>query len=410
MDRFDYFATGPRMGLRVAVALETASLLNSLHIDAWVRPGRAANLVESIFGPRTRNRIIEGIAPGKIHAHPELFVLNRLARWATFAGRETGRINRLVARDFRIIARQCRSPAVFGMQGCCLELFEDRECTVMEQFAAPSLTERLVVQQEQKTFDKWTHARVSEPTAWDYRNVQEWQRADVIWGPSPYVMDLCERAGADRAKLRVLRYPIPAHLGPTVRSFDGSRPLRVIFAGTLMLRKGVQYIYEALRGWNTCRIDMHFFGHNQLTDIGCRRLSQVGTLHGPVSRAELLGEFLRSDVLLFPSVSEGSALVMAEAVATGLPVIATSESGPPDSATVIEARSPEAIRLAIETILDDPASLEAASQRCLKEAHRRTPELFDAELAALAKEALQTRARHRFAAASSRVFVHPDGA
>ena len=35
---------------------------------------------------------------------------------------------------------------------------------------------------------------------------------------------------------------------------------------------------------------------------------------------------------------------MAEAVGTGLPVIATEESGPPDSAMVIEARSPEAIR------------------------------------------------------------------
>ena len=390
MRGFDYFATGPRMGLQVATALDGGGLLESLHLDAWVRPGPSAWLAERLLGTRVRNRVISSIDASTIHAHPELFVLGRIAGRATLAGRDRTTIDRLLVRDFRRISRRCSSPAVFGMQSCCLELFEGRRCKIMEQFAAPSTAERFVVSEEQRRFGGWTHVAVSEPTQWDERNVREWEHADIIWVPSDYVSELCARHGAERSKLRVVRYPIPFYGHPALRSFRADRPLRVIFAGTLMLRKGVQYIYEALHGWDRSAIDMHFVGPNQLTAVGIARLAEVGRVHTAVARAELLDHFARSDVLLFPSLSEGSALVMAEAVGTGLPVIATVESGAPDSAITIPTRDPQAIREALQNILDDPGLVECASRRCLSEAQRRGPKLFNTEIAALARDALRS--------------------
>ena len=80
-----------------------------------------------------------------------------------------------------------------------------------------------------------------------------------------------------------------------------------------MLDKGVQYIYEALHNSELAsHVDMHFFGGIQLSSEGVARLSEVGTIHGPVSRSRLLHEFAQASVLLFPSLSEGSALVTAE--------------------------------------------------------------------------------------------------
>src|SRR2546421_4707964 len=101
MAGFDYFATGPRMGLNVALAREAAGILESLHIDAWIRPGAAERLASRAFGPRTQNRVIREIRPSKIHAHPELFLLNRLARRAHQTGRATAAIDRLLVQDFR---------------------------------------------------------------------------------------------------------------------------------------------------------------------------------------------------------------------------------------------------------------------------------------------------------------------
>jgi len=221
---------------------------------------------------------------------------------------------------------------------------------------------------------------------------REWEAADVIWAPSAHVVELCREYGANPAKLHLLRYPIPqyAEFRWRNRRRDGSA-LRVVFAGTVMLDKGVQYIYEALQQSKIANhVDMHFFGRIQLSREGVARLSDVGTVHGPVARATLLREFTQADVLLFPSLSEGSALVTAEAAGVGLPMIATRESGPPDSAMIVEARSGAAIRAALERVLDDPSLLGSMSQACLAEARRRNVEAFNAELASLTREALAT--------------------
>jgi glycosyltransferase involved in cell wall biosynthesis len=122
---------------------------------------------------------------------------------------------------------------------------------------------------------------------------------------------------------------------------------------------------------------MEFFGAINLTPLGVRRLMEVGIMHGPVPRTQLLAEFRRADALLFPSLSEGSALVTLEAVAAGLPVVTTAEAGAPASAMVIPSRSPEAIIEAIETLADDPAQLERLSAAGLSEAANRSLTMYN---------------------------------
>lgn len=139
-----------------------------------------------------------------------------------------------------------------------------------------------------------------------------------------------------------------------------------------MLEKGVQYIYEALHKRPDLPVQMEFFGPVNLTPLGVQRLGQVGTVHGPVPRSQLLDEFRRADVLLFPSLSEGSALVTLEAAALGLPVVATEEAGAPASAMVIPAHNPDAIVEAIEALADNPGRLEMLSAAGLAEATKRS--------------------------------------
>ena len=53
------------------------------------------------------------------------------------------------------IARQCRSEAVVGTQGSCLELFEDRTYRIMEQISAPLHYDRAVAVEELARFPGW---------------------------------------------------------------------------------------------------------------------------------------------------------------------------------------------------------------------------------------------------------------
>jgi glycosyltransferase involved in cell wall biosynthesis len=139
-----------------------------------------------------------------------------------------------------------------------------------------------------------------------------------------------------------------------------------------MLEKGVQYIYEALHKRPDLPVQMEFFGPINLTSLGVQRLMEVGTVHGSVPRVGLFEELRHADVLLLPSLSEGSALVTLEAAALGLPIVATKEAGAPASAMVIPSRSPEAIIEAIEALSGDPARLEILSAAGLAESEMRS--------------------------------------
>jgi glycosyltransferase involved in cell wall biosynthesis len=375
---FDYFCPGMRMGLQTAVALESAALLRSAHLDVCLLPGRAARVLERVAGPRVANRVVRGLPGARIHRHPQLAVAARVRQHRRLSGQDTTAVDRVLLRMFSSIARQCDSAAVIGIQSSCLELFEGRTYRVMEQVSPPLRHERAVAAEELARFPGWAPERVARASPWDQRMEAEWKAADLICVPSRHLIGLAKEFGADPLKFRVVPYPIARpQLGGTIRNAKGRENLRVAFAGTLMLEKGVQYIYEALRKKPDLRVQMDFFGPINLTPLGVRLLEQVGTVHGPVSRSQLFEEFRRADILIFPSLSEGSALVTLEATALGLPVVATEEAGAPASAMLIPSRSPAAILEAIETLAGDPERLEKLSAEGIAEAEKRNLTMYN---------------------------------
>jgi glycosyltransferase involved in cell wall biosynthesis len=374
----DYFCPSIRMGLLTARALESASLLRSVHVDVGLPPGRAARLLERVAGPRAANRVIADIPPERLHLHPQITVASRVRRRLMLAGRDTAAVDQVLSRLFASVARQCRSEVVVGMQSCSVELFRDRAYRVMEQVSPPLRYERAMAAAELDRFPGWAPPRVARSSAWDHRMESEWQSADQILVPSPHLIRLSAEFGAEPGKFRVVPYPVTLPPSAAERSWpiQKGRRLRLIFAGTLMLEKGVQYIYQALTKRPDLPVQMDFFGPVNLAPLGVSRLAEVGTVHGQVPRSRLLAEFRRADALIFPSLSEGSALVTLEATALGLPVVATGESGAPPSAMLIPARSPEAIIEAIEELAGDQSRLEKLSSAGLIEAANRNPAAY----------------------------------
>lgn len=359
------------MGLRTAAALESGALLRSVHVDACLVPGPTARFLRRVVGPLVENRVVRDIPAARIRNHPQLMAAARVRRRLAWAGRDTTSADRMLIRIYSSIARQCASEAVVGIQSSCLELFEGRTLRIMEQVSAPIRYERAVAAEERARFAGWAPTCATAESPRDLRLEAEWEKADLIWVPSKHLIDISKEFGVDPGKFRVTPYPIAGPPPGTVKAVKASPKMRVVFAGTLMLEKGVQYIYEALRARPDLPVEMHFFGPANLTALGLRRLAEVGTVHGHVPRSSLLQVFRRADALLFPSLSEGSALVTLEATALGLPVVATPEAGAPASAMLIPSRSPEAITAAIESLADDPGRLESLSAAALAESANR---------------------------------------
>jgi glycosyltransferase involved in cell wall biosynthesis len=96
----------------------------------------------------------------------------------------------------------------------------------------------------------------------------------------------------------------------------------------LQLRKGVQYLYEAVQRLPRERFRFRMVGPNLLTEQATRNMRSLGMeVTGSVPRDAVADEYARADMFVLPTLSEGSANVCHEAIAAGLPVITTQAAG-----------------------------------------------------------------------------------
>lgn len=388
MDGFDYFVGVPRMAFLPARALYRADSLRSLHTGASV-PRTLTTLVKRGLLGRRASQLIPLEIPGElVRGHPGLFLLSRMRNRLEARRPPIHLLDRLILHEYQAVARACRSPLVCGPQSGSVELFKGRDTCIMEQFAPPASAERAILEQEMRRFPGWMLPVQHGVRAWDYRMVREWEMADAIWTPSPAVVDACVSLGARPSKFRVIPYPVPRVPPGLARQREwkpGNYPLRVVFAGTVGLYKGIQYLYDALHRWPNKWIDLHLYGPSLLTREAMSKVSTIATVHGAVDRRTLMTAFSQAHVLLFPSLSEGSALVTLEATATGLPVVATHEAGPPASARIIPARDPKAISDALTLIIENPEEIPRLSTASLECAAARTEDVFCEEFASFAR-------------------------
>ncbi len=112
-------------------------------------------------------------------------------------------------------------------------------------------------------------------------------------------------------------------------------PLRVCYVGRVELAKGVGYLLEAWKQLSLPGAELLLVGeiqpemHTLLRSCTGRNVRLVGRLL-PEQVARCYRE---SNLFVFPSGNEGFGLVLLEAMASGLPVIATEESGAKDCLT-----------------------------------------------------------------------------
>jgi glycosyltransferase involved in cell wall biosynthesis len=140
-------------------------------------------------------------------------------------------------------------------------------------------------------------------------------------------------------------------------------PLRVLYVGRVELLKGVPYLLEAMKRLRGAAVELAVVGGvaHDLEPL-LRRFDDARiSYRPPVSRAELPAVYRAADVLVFPSLNDAFGLVMLEAMACGLPVIATDHSGAVDvirdgvDGFVVPARDPAAIAARLEPLIADPS-------------------------------------------------------
>ncbi|HNS21382.1 MAG TPA: glycosyltransferase family 4 protein [Sedimentisphaerales bacterium] len=251
---------------------------------------------------------------------------------------------------------------------------------VMEQTIAPRPVLSQLLQREREKYPGWEDSDTvgSMDGEIQARYREAWALADTIVGGSEFVRDGIARSGGPASKCVVVPYGVDfgsADMGGAVwrrgvveRRYARRRagePLHVLTVGSVGLRKGAPYVLEAARALGN-RAQSRMVGGIEVSRQAAHRLGEHVQLVGLVPRNEVRAHYLWADVFLFPSVCEGSATVVYEALAYGLPVICTPNTGSvvKDGVDgfIVEPSSGEAVIAALEKVIVSPERWLTMSQ------------------------------------------------
>jgi glycosyltransferase involved in cell wall biosynthesis len=222
-----------------------------------------------------------------------------------------------------------RGVYVFNTAGLeVLEAARARGCrTVLEQTIAPRRIESALLQSEQECFPNWLEplSEQEEVTSFCEREEAEWRLADAIVCGSPFVRSGIANCGGPVERCTIVPYGVDGSIRLAPRAGHGG-PLRVLVVGAVGLRKGSPYVLAAARALRGQAVFRMVGGMECLPDAVVP-LSEVVELVGSVPHPEMERHFAWADVMLLPSLCEGSATSVYEALAASLPVICTENTG-----------------------------------------------------------------------------------
>ena len=263
---------------------------------------------------------------------------------------------------------------VYGFNGAALELFEAVKVRglrcILEQTMAPHRFHDRILREELARWPGWQPDLVlpdADACPLVAREEAEWQRAELILCGSPFVVEALRACGGPAERCAVVPYGVdPGRFAVPDRRHPGpGERLRVVFVGEVGLRKGAPDLLEALRLLGPRRVEARLVGGVRLLRERLAPYAEVARFEGAVPRSRMRELFAWAEVFVLPSLCEGSATATYEALAAGLPVVATPNTGSVVRDGVegflVPIRSPEAIADRLERLASDRERLAAMS-------------------------------------------------
>ena len=246
----------------------------------------------------------------------------------------------------------------------------------------PGPEEERLVQEEHQRYPQYGSTRRSPPDAYWESWKQEIKLADQIVVNSAWSKECLLKEGVDEGKIRVVPLAYGNFVNVNVNEDLNGRsplslishlpspnePLRVLFLGQVNLRKGVARLIEAMRILKDEPIELTLAGPCSLNPEVWADLPKERWT-GPVPRGETSRKYREADVFILPTISDGFALTQLEAMAHGVPVIATRRCGEVvehgQDGWLLEDAEPETIArsLAAAARMEDWSSMQTAARQ-----------------------------------------------
>ena len=201
---------------------------------------------------------------------------------------------------------------------------------------------------------------------------------------STYTARTLAESGVPIEKIHVVPYGVDTSaFTKRTHAPKSNQPFRILFIGSLIQRKGLSYLLDAVRELKSRDVKLFLCGRGTVDSdlIGSYSDLDIEVNIG-LPRDELVQLAHSCDVFVLPSLIEGFAHVIVEAMACGLPIITTDHTCGPDILTegedgfIVPIRDARAIATKLQWGIENRAELAAMGDKAATQAATLTWERF----------------------------------
>ena len=243
------------------------------------------------------------------------------------------RVSNWFNREFdRRVARKITQADLFiGWSGSSINSIRKAKSlgmtTVVERGSSHILFQKEILEEESAVFGSSVPAVHPGVIA---AELKEYEEADYISIPSQFVKKTFLKHGISTDKLIQIPYGVNLEEFYPVQKEDNT--FRFIHCGGITLRKGVHYLLQAFTELNLPDAELWMVGSidAEMGDIIEQYDAENIIYHGSKDQTELKWFYSQCDVFCLASIEEGLAVVQAQAMACGLPIITSENTGGSD--------------------------------------------------------------------------------
>jgi glycosyltransferase involved in cell wall biosynthesis len=291
----------------------------------------------------------------------------RFGEW--FAGKVKGHLERLdLDPEF---------DHFLGYNTNCLEtiemLRERRIFSVVDQVDPARVEEQLIIEESER-WPGWARVPGRLPQSYWDRLKTEWSLADLVLVNSEWSAEALSAQGVPKDKIIVVPLAIDLSRSQPPEPVRAESPLKVLWLGSVILRKGIQYLVQAARTLQKYRIEFQIAGPVGISQQALQSFPANMKILGRVTRDRLSEIYRQAHVFVLPTLSDGFAITQLEAMAHGLPVIATPNCGRVVTdgidGFILPARDSEALSRRLAQLAGSPCLVRTMSANALLKARQ----------------------------------------
>jgi glycosyltransferase involved in cell wall biosynthesis len=363
---------GSRENYAIAEALQSQSQLHLLQTDLWFNPINPAHTIIRKFLPTFSNRNNSEIPVSKVAC----FNLRNMVLKKQLSN---GAYEESVKKMFlhKVKSEQYRYDSLFSYNYSAYEGFTlanklNKNC-ILGQVDAGPVAGSIITELFKREGVGLSH-RKDYYKVYKDKWVEECAMAKRIIVNSQWSKRCIVEAGIESSKIRIVPLSfsgfskaLPAKLYPEV--FSKKRPLTVVYVGRVSLQKGCLEILRAAEKLLKAPIEFKLIGAWDFPPDMTIDIPENVQLLGRKSKQELSFWYKKSDVMLFPTYTDGFGKVLLEAQNFKLPLITSGYCGdvvkPNINGLLLENNDAKCIIDALNQCLETPSLLQEFSNRSI---------------------------------------------